>query len=102
MIWPLWVGSAFLFVGTFLCVSGTIGVLRFPDVYTRLHAAGVTDTLGSGCILLGLGFWVNGELLVLAKLTWIFLFLLVTSPTSSHAIAKAALTGGIKPKLGSD
>ncbi|MBY6185120.1 monovalent cation/H(+) antiporter subunit G [Marinobacter hydrocarbonoclasticus] len=102
MEWPIWIGGAFLLVGTFLCVSGTLGVLRFPDIYTRLHAASVTDTMGGGCILMGLAFWVEGEWLVLGKLAWIFLFLLLTSPTSGHAIAKAALTGGVKPKLGSD
>ncbi|ADN75730.1 monovalent cation/proton antiporter, MnhG/PhaG subunit [Ferrimonas balearica DSM 9799] len=102
MDWTFWFGSVLLFFGTLLCISGTVGVLRFPDIYTRLHAASVTDSLGSGCILAGLAFWVEGDWLVLAKLFWVFMFLMVTSPTAGHTIAQAALTGGVKPKIGSE
>ena len=73
-------------------------MLRFPDFYTRMHASGVTDTLGAGLILIGLMFQA-GWSLVLAKLVLILLFILLTSPTSSHALAKAAMHSKLKPGL---
>ncbi len=77
---------------------GGIGILRLPDVFTRMHAAGITDTMGAGLILAGL-MAQAGLTLVTVKLVLIVLFLVVTSPTSTHALAKAALTGGLEPRL---
>jgi multicomponent Na+:H+ antiporter subunit G len=88
---------ALLIIGCFLCISGALGLLRFPDFFTRMHAASVTDTLGSGLLLLGLALQSNGEWLVISKLVFIFLFLLITSPTASHALAKSAIHGGLTP-----
>ena len=84
--------------GGFFAIVGGIGVLRLPDVYSRLHAAGVTDTLGAGLILLGLGLQ-GGLSQVTIKLGLIVVFLVFTSPTSTHALAGAALHSGLKPKL---
>ncbi|MBY5991204.1 monovalent cation/H(+) antiporter subunit G [Ferrimonas balearica] len=95
----MWLSWALLGAGTVFCVLGAIGVVRFPDVYTRMHAASLTDTLGGGLILLGLGLQAGSEVLVIAKLFWVFVFLAITSPTSSHAVVKAAMRGGVKPKL---
>ncbi len=89
---------AFIVTGAVFLVIGGIGVLRMPDVFTRLHAAGITDTLASGLILVGLMFQ-GGWTLVSVKLVLILLFLLFTSPVSSHALARAALHGGIRPIL---
>lgn len=88
--------SILLAFGAFLVLSGGIGVLRFPDVYSRMHAAGITDTLGAVSILLGLMI-LAGWSLVLAKLIMITLFLLITGPTSSHALGKAAWKSGLQP-----
>jgi len=88
----------FLTVGGFLCVSGALGLLRFPDFYTRMHAASVTDTLATAFILIGL-FLQTDAWLVQVKLAMILLFVLLTSPTASHALAKAALHGGLQPLL---
>lgn len=85
-----------ILTGGFFCISGGIGLLRFPDFYTRMHAAGVTDTLGAGLILLGLMFQA-GLTLITVKLLLIYVFLLVTGPASSHAMAKAALHSGHQP-----
>ena len=74
---------------------------RFPDFFSRMHAASVTDTLGGTLILFGLMLQSGGQMLVLIKLVLIVLFILITSPTASHALAKAALHGGLRPKLGS-
>ncbi len=91
----------FLFVGCFLCITGGVGILRFPDFFTRMHAAGVTDTFGSGFILIGLMALATGHhWLVMLKLIFVFLFSLLTNPTSSHALAKAALHSGLQPQLG--
>jgi multicomponent Na+:H+ antiporter subunit G len=84
--------------GGFFVLAGGIGVYRLPDFYTRLHGAGVTDTLGAGLILLGLAFQA-GLSLVAVKLGLILALMLFTGPTATHVLAKAALHGGLKPQL---
>ena len=64
-----------LLIGSFFSIVGGIGLIRFPDFYTRGHAAGVTDTMGAGCILLGLCFQTESGL-VIAKLLFILIFIL--------------------------
>ena len=88
-----------LVLGSLVGVIGGIGILRFPDFYTRLHAAGITDTLSSALFLLGLMFQA-GLTLASFKLLLIFAFIFFTSPTASHSLANAAMHGGLKPKLG--
>ena len=90
-----------LFAGGVLGIVGGIGIHRFPDFYSRLHAAGITDTLCAILILLGLGLQA-GFTLAAFKLALIFVFLFFTSPTASHALANAALHSGLKPKLDMD
>lgn len=90
-----------LLLGSFFCVSGGVGVLRFPEFYTRMHAAGVTDTLGAGLILGALMFMTTG-FNDLAKLILILLFTLITGPTATHALAKSAVRGGITPESTSE
>lgn len=87
----------FLLVGSFLCFSGAIGLIRFPDFYTRMHAVGVADTLGAGMILVGLMI-ISTDLLVFAKLVMILLFILLIGPTTSHVLAKAAYKNGLIPE----
>ena len=91
--WALLVG------GSFFCVTGAIGLLRLPDFYARLHGAGIIDTLGVGLILGGLIFQA-GWSAVTIKLVLILVFIFLTSPTATHALAQAALNGGVKPLLG--
>ncbi len=86
----------FILGGVFFIVTGAIGVVRMPDVYCRLHAAGMTDTMGAGLILVGMCFQAGLSLITL-RLLIIWAFLLVTSPVATHALARAALTGGVKP-----
>ena len=83
-------------IGTLFLLIGAVGLVRLPDFFSRLHAAGLIDTLGAGLILVGLMIEA-GWSLNLAKLVLILLFLLFTSPTSSHALAHAALVHGLKP-----
>ncbi len=86
-----------LAAGGFFVLVGGIGLLRFPDFFTRLHAAGVTDTLGTWLILAGLIIQAGPTQNAL-KLVLILLFIVFTSPTASHALAKAALHGGLQPQ----
>ena len=87
-----------LLVGSFLCLSGGVGVLRFPDFYTRMHAVGVTDTLAAGAILVGL-MLQRPETIVLVKLLMILVMTLFISPVASHALAKTALHNNLLPLL---
>ncbi len=91
--------DVFLVAGSLAVLIGAIGVLRFPDLFSRIHAAGITDTAGAGLIVLGL-LIESGFTLVSLKLLVILLFLLFTSPTSSHALAKASIHGNVLPLTG--
>lgn len=85
--------------GLFFVFAGAIGVIRLPDFFTRLHAAGMTDTLGAELIIFALILQADGWQMI-AKLLLVAFFLLVTSPTATHAVAHAAYRSGIKPILG--
>lgn len=85
-----------LVAGALFCLAGGIGMIRFPDVYARSHAAGVIDTGGAYLILLGLALQA-GFSLVTVKLLLIGLLLFFTSPTATHALLKGALAGGLQP-----
>jgi multicomponent Na+:H+ antiporter subunit G len=89
----------FIAAGSIFVLIGGIGLIRLPDFYTRIHAAGITDTMGAWLILVGLMF-TAGWTLVTIKLVVLVLFLAVTSPLSSHALAKAAFLRGLEPMLG--
>jgi multicomponent Na+:H+ antiporter subunit G len=102
------IGTLFLLVGCVFSLSGSIGVLRFPDFYSRLHPAGKTDALAQVLILIGLALFsgqqllefamaegdnkmaIIGEANIMLKLGLIAAILLVAAPTSTHAISKAA------------
>lgn len=90
------VSGALLIGGGAIGVLGALGLLRFPDFYTRLHAAGMTDTLCALMIMTGLILQAGLSLLTL-KLALILLFLLFTAPTATHALARAALSDNVAP-----
>ena len=90
------VSAVFVLAGGFFLVVGGIGLVRLPDLFTRLHAAGVGDTLGVGLFVLGFVFLVDLGI-VTVKLGLVVLFLLLTGPVATHALAKAALHGGLRP-----
>ena len=88
--------------GIFFFFGATIGLLRFPDFYTRGHAAGKGDTLSTFMILLGFAIWhlqdLNiGTVTVALKLLIIIVFIFLTSPTATHALMRAGFIAGIKP-----
>ena len=88
-----------LSAGGFFVLVGGIGALRMPNLYTRMHAASVTDTMGAVLVLGGIMVQA-GLSLATIKLAAILLFLLITSPTASYALAHSALLAGIKPEAG--
>jgi multicomponent Na+:H+ antiporter subunit G len=88
----------FIIAGSAGIVIAAFGLVRLPDFYTRLHAGGVTDTLGAEMILIGLAIQ-SGFTLVTVKLMIIGMFLIFTGPTATHATANAAWVAGLKPRL---
>lgn len=94
--------SWFLFLlGSAAVVTGALGIVRFPDFFSRLHGAGVTDTAGAELIVLAMILQAP-TWMVAAKLGFIAVFLGLTSPVATHAIAHAAWMTGFKPMQGSD
>ena len=87
-----------LVAGGAFCVIGALGLVRMPDFYTRVHAAGIVDTMGAGLLLFGM-ILQAGLTLIAVKLVMIGLLLLFASPTATHALTKAALARGLKPLL---
>lgn len=92
------VSWALLLTGGAFGIIGGIGLVRFPDFYTRLHAAGVTETLCAICIVFGLVLQAGFSLVTL-KLLLILLFLLFTAPTATHAVARSAMIDEVEPLL---
>ena len=93
------VSAILLLVGSGFALIGSIGIVRMPDVFTRLHAAGITDTVGAAGVLLGLALKAGFSLL-LVKLLLMLAFLLLLNPTACHALARAALHGLRRPWMG--
>lgn len=91
---------AFMLMGLFFYLGGTVGILRLPDFYTRLHAAGKLDTLGALAMLFGLALYNMHEfnidtLQVALKIMLAVVFVFIASPTATHAITDAGLVGGL-------
>ena len=93
--WPL------LVAGVLFSIIGGIGLVRMPDLFSRMHAASVVDTLGIALIAIGLMVQA-GPTLVTVKLIIIVVFVFLTSPTSTHALAKAAIHGAVRPLVDRD
>ncbi len=89
---------AAIIIGGVFCIIGALGMIRLPDVFCRMHGAGIIDTMGVGMIFLGLALQ-TGFNLTLVKLAMVLLFVLFTSPTATHALARAARYGGVEPKM---
>lgn len=100
MIGPMaladWLSWIFILAGSFFTIVGVIGIIRLPDIFSRMHGAGLVDTLGIMLILTGLMFQAD-EWIVVVKLFLVLLFIFFTSPTTTFALARAAIHGGITP-----
>ena len=91
-----------LFAGLFFFTGGAIGILRFPDFYSRLHPAGKLDTLGlllsmTALALFGLHHFSLGAVLTSVKIMLIVVFVFLASPTATHAIVDACVRAGLEP-----
>ena len=84
--------------GSVFCIISAIGVLRLPDYFSRIHAADILDSTGTGALILGL-MLQGGFTLVTVKLLMILAIIVITGPTATHALARAALHGGLTPEL---
>ncbi len=89
---------ATLLIGCFFVFITGFGLLRFPDLYSRIHAGGMADTLAAFLILGGLAVQ-SGFTLVTVKLLFIIAFLFFTSPTATYALAQATFVAGLKPRM---
>ncbi|WP_217586782.1 monovalent cation/H(+) antiporter subunit G [Lentibacillus saliphilus] len=90
--------SLFILIGTFFVLSSSLGIARFPDIYTRLHAATKASTLGISSMLIGTFLFLYAEHdIVSGKLLLAIVFILLTAPVSGHMISRAAHKSGVKP-----
>jgi multicomponent Na+:H+ antiporter subunit G len=94
-----WVALPFFLASAFFFVAGTVGLLRFPDLYTRLHALTKADNLGLGLAVIGLAIR-SGSLAVTVKLLVVWLLALLASSTSCHLVARAARREGVPAREG--
>jgi multicomponent Na+:H+ antiporter subunit G len=85
-----------LILGAFFFMAGTVGFLRFPDVYTRLHALTKADNLGLGLIVFGLS-WQADSWAIVARLFLVWGLVMLASSTCCHLMAQAAYKAGVKP-----
>ena len=92
------ISTALLIVGSIAVLVSGIGIVRMPDIFTRLHAVGITDTVGAAAILLGLSLQYGWDP-VLIKMLFLLLLLLVLNPSASHALGRAAVHGVRRPWL---
>jgi len=92
----IYAAAILILVGATLCAIAALGILRLPDVYTRLHAASKAGPLGAGLILVGVGLSA-GDAGIIIRCVLGLLFLVLTSPVSAHLLARAALKTGIEP-----
>jgi multicomponent Na+:H+ antiporter subunit G len=91
-----WLSVILILLGAFFFLAGTLGLLRFPDVYTRLHALTKADNLGLGLTALGLALQAE-SLPVVLKLALVWALALAASSTACYLVANSALRGGLRP-----
>lgn len=88
-LWVELISIFFIISGTFFFFVGVVGLIRMPDVFSRMHATTKCDTMGAGLVCIGLMIW-QGISFVSLNIFIVLLFIWLTNPTAAHAIAKAA------------
>jgi multicomponent Na+:H+ antiporter subunit G len=88
------ISTIFISAGAFFMITGTVGLLKFPDFYTRMHATGKCDTLGQVLVILGCVIY-EGFTFITIKLLLVAAFYLLAGPASTHALMKAAYVTGL-------
>ena len=96
------IGFALIFLGSVISIVGAIGLIRFPDIYSRTHAQTVVNVGGTCLILIGVVFESPLFSLYSIKSLLLIVFIFLTSPVGTHAIARAAYKSGVKPKVHED
>jgi multicomponent Na+:H+ antiporter subunit G len=91
-----YIAGALLIIGAFFTLVAAVGVVRFPDLYTRMHAASKTGTVGSGVMLIAIAVH-SGEFDVITRAIAGVVFFLLTAPLSAHLLARAAYCTGVRP-----
>ena len=90
-----------ILLGSFFTVAGAFGLVRMPEIFTRMHAASVIDTLAVGLLILGMSLQAGFSLVTL-KLLFLLALFFFTGPVVTHALAQACLHEGVKPMLTED
>jgi multicomponent Na+:H+ antiporter subunit G len=90
-----------ILLGSFFTLTGAFGLVRMPEVFTRMHAASVVDTLGVGFLILGMGLQAGFGLITL-KLMFLLALFFFTGPVVTHALAQACLHENVQPVLTED
>ena len=93
-----WVSDICLLLGAVLTLSGAVGLLRFPDFFTRLHAASVTETLAAMLLIIGI-MLDTGWTLDSAKLLLLIFIMIIANPTITHALCRAVANDGTTPEM---
>lgn len=89
-------GAILVLIGACFCFLAALGVLRFPDVFTRMHAASKAGVLGVGLVLVGAAL-ASGDVAVMLRAVAGVIFIVLTAPVSAHLLARAALKSGTAP-----
>jgi multicomponent Na+:H+ antiporter subunit G len=89
-------GGLLMAGGVFFFISATVGYLRLPDFFTRMHAISKSDTLGALLSMLGVAC-LTGSVLVALKFVFIAVFIFLANPVATHAIARAGMLAGLTP-----
>ncbi len=94
-----WLGWALALVGALVVLVGAVGLVRMPDLFTRMHASGVIDGLGAGSVLVGLALvaLAAGSWTTVTRLLMVLAFVWLSSPTACHALARTAHVAGLVP-----
>ena len=91
-----WIGIALIGIGLPFFLAAGVGLLRFPDIYSRLHALTKADNVGLGLVLAGVAL-IEANLFATLKLGLIWLLFLLGSATAAHALARMAWRAGLRP-----
>ena len=94
--------TVLLICGLIFFLGGAVGIIRFPDFYSRLHPAGKLDTAGLVTMMSALALYTGstmtlGDLITAFKMMLIFVFVFITSPTATHALVDAGIRAGLTP-----
>ena len=92
-----YIAIVLMIIGAIFSFSGTVGLLRFPDFYTRIHSLGLNDSFGAPVMLVGLSFDIGLNIITL-KIILLIIIMMITGALGTHILAKSAYRSGVMPK----